>query len=117
MVKIYHNPRCRKSREALDFLKKRDHNIQIIRYLEENLNSGDLLALLKKIKLSPLEIVRKNETVWKLKYSKMELNEKEIIEILSENPQLIERPIVEFENSGVLARPLDKLIRFLKVGA
>ena len=114
MIKIYHNPRCKKSREALDFLEKKGHKVQIIRYLEDKITVNDLSTLLKKINLSAMEIVRKNESVWKKKYSKMKLNEEELTEILSENPKLIERPIVEFKNSGVLARPLDHLINFLK---
>jgi len=117
VIKIYHNPRCKKSREALDYLNQRGRQVNIVKYLENKLTPEDLSALLKKINLSPLEIVRKNEVLWKTKFSKIQLNEKELLNVLSENPQLIERPIVEFNSSGVLARPLENLINcFKKVG-
>jgi len=111
-MRIYHNPRCRKSREALNYLNDMNYKVEIVKYLEKKLSSKDISELLKKINLSPQEIIRKNETLWKKKYSKMDLNEKELIDILSNNPILIERPIVEFKDFGVLARPIENLIRF-----
>ena len=111
-MRIYHNPRCRKSREALNYLNDMSYKVEIVKYLEKKLSSKDISELLKKINLSPQEIIRKNETLWKKKYSKMDLNEKELIDILSNNPILIERPIVEFKDFGVLARPIENLIRF-----
>ena len=62
--------------------------------------------------VSPEKIVRKNESLWKTKFSKMNLKEDELIDILSNNPALIERPIIEYKNSGVLARPIENLIAF-----
>ena len=111
-MRIYHNPRCRKSREALNYLNECGYEVKVIKYLENKLTSKKISDLLEKINLSPQEIIRKNETLWKKKYSKMDLNEKELIDILSNNPILIERPIVEFKDFGVLARPIENLIRF-----
>ncbi len=115
--KIYHNPRCRKSREALNYLNECGYSVEIIKYFETKLTSKDISTLLNKINLKPIEITRKNEIIWKKKFSKMNLKEDELIDVLSENPSLIERPIVEYENSGVLARPIENLISFdQKVG-
>ena len=111
-MKIYHNPRCRKSREALNYLNDKGYEVEIVKYLEKKLSSKDISELLNKINLSPKELIRKNETIWKKKYSKMDLNEKELIDILSNNPILIERPIVEYKDSAVLARPIENLIEF-----
>ena len=111
-MRIYHNPRCRKSREALNYLNDMNYKVEIVKYLEKKLSSKDISELLKKINLSPQEIIRKNETLWKKKYSKMDLNEKELIDILSNNPILIERPIVECKDFGVLARPIENLFEF-----
>ena len=113
-MKIYHNPKCRKSREALNYLNDKGYKVEIDKYLEKKLSSKDISELLKKINLSPKEIIRKNETLWKKKYSKMDLNENELIDILSNNPILMERPIVEFKDFGVLARPIENLIGFHK---
>lgn len=111
-MRIYHNPRCRKSREALNYLNDCGYKVEIIKYLENKLTSKNISDLLKKINLSPEEIVRKNESLWKTKFSKMNLKENELIDILSNNPALIERPIIEYKNSGVLARPIENLIAF-----
>ena len=111
-MKIYHNPRCRKSREALNYLNDKGYKVEIVKYLEKKLSSKHIYELLKKINLSPKEIIRKNETLWKKKYSKMDLNENELIDILSNNPILMERPIVEFKDFGVLARPIENLFEF-----
>ena len=87
------------------------------KYFETKLTSKDISKLLNKINLKPIEITRKNEIIWKKKFSKMNLKEDQLIDVLSENPSLIERPIVEYENSGVLARPIENLISFdQKVG-
>ena len=116
-MRIYHNPRCRKSREALNYLNECGYEVEVIKYLDNKLTSKNISDLLKKINLSPEKIVRRNESLWKTKFSKMNLKEDELIDILSNNPTLIERPIVEYKNSGVLARPIENLIDFhQKVG-
>lgn len=116
-MRIYHNPRCRKSREALNYLNECGYEVKVIKYLENKLTSKKISDLLEKINLSPEKIVRKNESLWKTKFSKMTLKKDELIDVLSNNPSLIERPIIEYKNSGVLARPIENLIAFhQKVG-
>ena len=111
---IYHNPRCRKSREALQYLEEKGSEYQTVKYLENQFDKKTLGDVLKKIKLNPSDIVRKNETLWKKEYASEDLTEDQILEILIKNPRLIERPIVTSSNKGVLARPLENLINFLK---
>ena len=113
MLKIYHNPRCRKSREAIEFLKNKKLDYQIIYYLDNHLTSKELKSIIEKIKLKPSDIIRKNEKDWKEIPNRNDLSENEILRILVLNPKLIERPIVINENSGVLARPLENLFQFL----
>ena len=113
MLKIYHNPRCRKSREALELLKNKKLDYQIHYYLENRLTSNELKSIIEKIKLNPSDIVRKNEKDWKAIPNRNDLTENEILGILILNPKLIERPIITNEKEGVLARPLDNLFQFL----
>ena len=113
-ISIYHNPRCRKSREALNYLNKLNINYNLILYLSNPISKITLKNLLLKLKINPIDIVRKNESLWKSEFSKKQLTENEIISILLDNPKLIERPIIENENNAVIARPIDKLVDFFE---
>ena len=113
-ISIYHNPRCRKSREALNYLNKLNINYNLILYLSNPISKITLKNLLLKLKINPIDIVRKNESLWKSEFSKKQLTENKIISILLDNPKLIERPIIENENTAVIARPIDKLVDFFE---
>tara|TARA_Y100000768_G_C23840301_1_gene615827 strand:+ start:425 stop:796 length:372 start_codon:yes stop_codon:yes gene_type:complete len=110
---IYHNPRCRKSREALQLLKEQKVNYEIVLYLENPLSKNILQSILKKINLEPSAIVRKNEREWKDIPNREKMLEDQILNTLVSFPKLIERPIVLSQNKGVLARPIENLIEFL----
>ena len=112
-ISIYHNPRCRKSREALDYLNNSDIDYNLVLYLSNPLSKITLENLLFKLKINAIDLVRKNELLWKSEFSKKNLTENEIISIMLENPKLIERPIIENENSAVIGRPIEKLHDFL----
>ncbi|MGB0601142.1 MAG: arsenate reductase (glutaredoxin) [Flavobacteriaceae bacterium] len=113
MYTIYHNPRCRKSREALQYLEDQGAALKIVNYLNEPLKKAELKAILNQIGQHPSEIVRKNEADWKAVPNRNELTEDQILEVLVEFPKTIERPIVTSNNKGVLARPLENLISFI----
>jgi len=86
---------------------------EIIEYLKDNLSKQTIQILLNKLNITALELVRKNEKIWKENYKDKNLSEKELIEMLHREPKLIERPIIEIENLAVIARPkenIDKLI-------
>ncbi len=110
---IYHNPRCRKSREALQLLQERQLEVEVVKYLEQPFDKNSLGAVLQKIKMQPAALIRKNEQIWKKEFASQNLDPNQLIEIMVAHPQLIERPIVTAHNSGVLARPLEQLINFL----
>ena len=113
MIKIYHNSRCRKSREALDLLKSNKLDFEVIEYLKEKLTKNQLQDLINKLGLKPLELVRKNEAIWKENFKDKVLTNNEIVEILSENPTLIERPIIELDNKAVIGRPLENIFNLI----
>ena len=109
MVQIYHNPRCRKSREGLEYLRGITSDVEIIEYLKNPLSQQQLRSLLEKLQMTPWDLLRKNETIWKENYKGKELSEAELIRIMTENPKLIERPIVVKEGRAVVGRPADRI--------
>ena len=104
-MKIYHNPRCSKSREGLAILQESNLPFEIINYLETPLLKDELTKIIKLLDISPLDLVRKSETIWKENYKGRNLSDSEIITAMVENPKLIERPIVINNGKAVLGRP------------
>ncbi|MFM2214450.1 MAG: putative protein YfgD [Bacteroidota bacterium] len=113
MLQVLHNPRCGKSRNCLAYLKESNKEFEVLPYLETPPTVEELKILLKKLKVSPLELVRQKEALWIANYKSKSLTEEEIIKALSEHPILIERPIVIDGENAVIGRELDKLERFL----
>lgn len=109
MLTIYHNPRCSKSREGLCFLEEKKIPHSVVKYLDTGLSIEELIRIIKILNISPIELVRTKEEIWKTSYKDKTLSDEEIIKILSENPKLIERPIVINDNQGVIARPFSKI--------
>ena len=112
-MKIYHNPRCRKSREGIKYLESKKINFEVIDYIKNNLSSEQIRNILKKLQLKPIEIVRKNEAIWKEKYKGKDFTDDQLIRILSNEPKLIERPIIVSEKLGVIGRPVENIDRLL----
>ena len=111
---IYHNPRCRKSREALQLLEGEKVDIEIVKYLDDTLSRDDLKKLLAKLNLEVQSIIRKEEKLYKEKYKNMNFTDEEWLIILEENPKLIQRPIVVKGNKAVIGRPIENVINLLK---
>lgn len=104
-MKIYHNPRCGKSREGLAILQESTLSFEIINYLENPLSTAELTEILRLLGISPIDLVRKNETIWKENYKSKNLSDSEIINAMVKNPKLIERPIVINNHKAVIGRP------------
>ncbi|MCK0189317.1 arsenate reductase (glutaredoxin) [Arenibacter sp. F20364] len=113
MLKIYHNPRCGKSREGLAILENSGHKFEIIKYLEEVPTKKELETILKTLGISPLQLVRTNEAIWKEKFKGKSMTNDEVIAAMIEFPKLIERPIVIRDNNGVVGRPPEKIKELL----
>lgn len=109
MITIYHNPRCSKSREGLCFLEEKNIPHNVVKYLDAGISVEELTKIIKILNISPIELVRTKEEIWKTNYKDKVLSNEEIIKIMSENPKLIERPIVINENQGVIARPFSRI--------
>ena len=112
-MKIYHNPRCSKSRQTLALLQENGVEPDVILYLDNIMTADELRNLLVKLGLSPMQLVRKGEAVWKEKYKGKELSDDQIIEAMIANPKLIERPIVVKDQLAVLGRPPENILELI----
>ncbi|MFO7657683.1 MAG: arsenate reductase family protein [Bacteroidales bacterium] len=109
MFKIYHNPRCKKSREGLKYLTDRKIDFQLIDYIKNPLTKDELKKLLMKLNAKPEEIIRVQEEYYKKELKGKNFTPDEWIEIIAENPKLIQRPIVEGRYKAVVACPPNKV--------
>jgi len=114
MIQIYHNNRCTKSRQALAELEKSGQPFEVIYYLETPPNRTTLAALVKKLQIKPVELLRKGEKIFIDHYKGKILTDAEWIDAMVEHPILIERPIVVSGDQAVVARPTEKIKDLLK---
>jgi len=110
MIKIFHNNRCMKSRLGIKFLEENELNFEIINYLNNPLSLEEIKIMVKKLKIKPIELVRKNETIWKSNYKNKELSDEEIVIAMFNYPKLIERPIIINGDKAVIGRPAEKIL-------
>ena len=104
-ITIYHNPRCSKSRQGLAILQNQNKPFKIINYIENPLSKLALIKIIELLKIQPIDLVRKNEAIWKENYKNKTLTNEQIIDALANHPKLIERPIVINNNKAVIGRP------------
>ena len=109
-IKIYHNPRCSNSRQTLSLLEKETSDFKIIEYLNNPLSFDEIKDIVEKLVIKPIDLIRKNEKIWRDNYKGKEMTDVEIIKAMERNPKLIERPIVINERQGVIARPPEKVL-------
>tara|TARA_R110002049_G_scaffold212055_4_gene383048 strand:+ start:1444 stop:1785 length:342 start_codon:yes stop_codon:yes gene_type:complete len=109
MIKIYHNPRCSKSRQGLTLLETSGKEFEVVKYLEEELNAEDLEAIISKLGIKPIDLIRKNEAIWKSDYKGKTLSDNEVIKAMVKHPKLIERPIVVNGNKAIIGRPTEAI--------
>ena len=113
-ITIYHNPRCNKSCQTLQLIRDAGKEPEIVEYLKNPLTVAELEKILAKLNLKPQDVIRTSELEYKAHYEGKEFTDKEWIRILSENPKLIERPIVIKGNTGVIGRPPENVKSLLK---
>jgi len=113
MIRIFHNPRCRKSRETLEIIRQAGHEPEIIEYLQTPPSASELKDLLRRMDKKPEEIIRKGEDIFKLTYKGKSLTDDEWINVLVQNPKLMERPIVVNGEKVALGRPPENVKNIL----
>ncbi len=115
MTTIYHNPRCSKSRASLEMLEAKGINPTVIKYLDTPPDKTELADILDKLGLQAEQIVRKGEALFtELGLNDKTLSNEEWIGVLTQNPQLIERPIVVNGNKAAIGRPIERVIDILR---
>lgn len=112
-VTIYHNPRCSKSRQALELLKQNDIEPEVVEYLKTPPNAAELKDILEKLGLSADQLMRKKEDIYKELGLAGINNEDELITAMVNNPKLIERPIVIQGNKAAIGRPPEAVLDIL----
>jgi arsenate reductase len=112
-ITIYHNARCSKSRDVCDLLVKKKIKAEVIEYLKTPPTQKEIKALLKMLGIRASELVRTKEPLYIEKYEGKKFTEAQWVKILSENPILIERPIIVKGNKAVIGRPSEKVFEIL----
>ena len=111
---LYHNPRCSKSREALNLLQSQGITPEIVHYLEVPPSPTELKRILKKLGLSARELARTKEALWReLGLEAPGLTDADVIEALAKNPSLIERPMFIAGARAVIGRPPERVLELL----
>jgi len=113
MIKIFHNPRCKKSREGLEILEKSGKEFKVINYLEDVPSKLELSKIVAKLNIHAEELVRKNEAIWKENFKGKEFSNEQLIEIMIANPKLIERPIVINGQKALIGRPPKNILTII----
>ncbi|QHL89249.1 arsenate reductase (glutaredoxin) [Nibribacter ruber] len=113
MITIYHNNRCSKSRGALELLQEAGKEVEVKSYLTQPPTVQELQEVLAKLGLGPEDIIRKTESLYKEQYAGKHLTQQEWLQVLVENPILIERPIVVNGDKAVIARPPENVFSIL----
>ena len=112
-MKIYHNPRCSKSRCALEWLQEKSFEFEVVDYMKNPPKISEIKLILSQLNMNAMDLIRKNEAEFKELILGKNFSEAEIIELMSKYPKLIERPIVISKGKAVIARPIEKLIEFI----
>jgi len=112
LATIYHNPRCSKSRNTLSILHENGFDVTEVRYLETPPSSSELKKLCKLMNKTPLEMVRTGESLFKeLGLNKSDnKTDDEWLQVLAQNPKLIERPIVKIGDKAIMGRPPENVL-------
>jgi arsenate reductase len=113
MIKIYHNNRCSKSRCGIEILENSGKEFEVVKYLENTLTKSELKNIIKLLNIDPIDLVRKNEKIWKSDYKGKDLTKQQIIDAMVMHQKLIERPIVINGNKATIGRPPETILNII----
>ena len=113
MIKIFHNPRCGKSREGLQLLENSGKDFKVVNYLKDVPSEEELKSIINKLKIKPIDLVRQKEKIWIENFKSKVLSDDEIVRAMVQNPILIERPIVINGDKAALGRPPENIKEIL----
>lgn len=113
-MKIYHNTRCSKSRCVLSLIQNNDIEPEVVEYLKNPPTREELLDLMHMLDIKPIDVIRKNEAIYKKNFKNHTLSDEQWIDVMVKFPVLIERPIIVRDGKAIIARPPEKVLEFLK---
>ncbi len=108
-----HNPRCRKSREGLQFLKSKKIEFETVLYLLNRLNKNQIEEIIDNSELNPIDFVRKQEKIWKEMFKNKLLSKNQVIQAIFEHPKIMQRPIFISKNKSIIANPPENSLKIL----
>ena len=111
--RLYHNPRCSKSRQTLELLRQHEIEPEIIFYLDSPPSITELSDLLIKLAFRASDLLRKGESIYKEKVKPYDLTEQDLLALMVEYPKLIERPIAVCGKRAVLGRPPENVLKLI----
>jgi len=114
MIKINHNPQCKKSRAGLEYLKGKGIEFEIVEYLRHPLTQKEMERLLVKLNLNAEDMIRTQEEYYRKNLKGKKFSEHEWIRIILENPKLLKRPIVEGLYKAVWGDPVENIDLVIK---
>jgi len=115
IITIYHNPKCSKSREALSVINESNYNVEVIEYLQTGLSAKDIKAICESLEMKPAEVIRTKEKIYQpIAKTFEDADNEQRYKIISENPILLERPIVMTYDKAVIARAPEKIKQMLE---
>ncbi len=109
-MQIYHNARCRKSREALALLNEAGKEVELVEYMKNPISEKELKKVIKLLKIKPYDLLRRKEKVFKEKFSDKDKDSFDWVKAMIENPSLMERPIVVNGDKAVIGRPPENVL-------
>lgn len=109
MLTIYHNPRCAKSREGLNYLREHGFTFVVVEYLENPLTANDLKRILMKLNLKPVQVIRTQEELFRKELKGRTFTDEEWIDLIIANPKLLQRPLVEGRYKAVIGIPASRI--------
>lgn len=112
-ITIWHNPKCSKSREALAILEENECEKEVVKYLEKSPDESKIKTVLKILGITPRELMRTKEDIYKELNLKDENNDEVLISAMAKHPKLIERPIIIKGDRAIIGRPSEKIAEFL----
>ncbi len=112
-MKIYHNPRCSKSRQTLQIIQEAGRDVEIVDYQKNPITEDELREVYEKLNLPINYLIRTGEEIYKTDYKGKTLSDDEWIHALIEHPKMMERPIVVKDDEAVLGRPPENVNKLL----
>jgi len=112
-MKIYHNPRCAKSRETLNLIHEANKEIEVIKYLDTPPSEDELRDILDKLNLPIEYLIRTGEEIYQTEFKGKDLTDDEWIKALVKNPAMLERPIVVKDDQAIISRPPENVFKLL----